>query len=225
MVSRALVDVPRCPGVIPDPCVCRTVPMRVVTSHRGQPYRGKAGNSYGSGVVPVSAGGPDPAVTSAGVASRSADSGRVRDAFARWLRPATPIPTDGTPFGGTRHMEVPDMERSQNSPAQPRSRGRRVADGSTAEVAPRDGLCARGAIHVLVGIPAVRIDLGSDSGREADRSGAVGILGEQPFGRALLWRWRWRCNDCVRRRSGRRWRAGRSTPGVRVLRGWRCSTP
>ncbi|MEU6976310.1 DUF1206 domain-containing protein [Streptomyces sp. NPDC046371] len=55
------------------------------------------------------------------------------------------------------------------------------------EVASRVGLCARGVIYVLVGILAVRIGLGSDTGQEADRSGAVGTLGEQPFGRALLW--------------------------------------
>ncbi|MEU4268046.1 DUF1206 domain-containing protein [Streptomyces sp. NPDC026092] len=55
------------------------------------------------------------------------------------------------------------------------------------DVASRVGLCARGVIYVLVGIPAVRIGLGSDSGQEADRSGAVGTIGEQPFGRALLW--------------------------------------
>ncbi|WP_443079791.1 DUF1206 domain-containing protein [Streptomyces sp. P9-A4] len=33
----------------------------------------------------------------------------------------------------------------------------------------------------------MRIRLGIDSGQEADRSGAVGTLGEQPVGRALLW--------------------------------------
>ncbi|GHJ97428.1 hypothetical protein SNE510_69470 [Streptomyces sp. NE5-10] len=79
------------------------------------------------------------------------------------------------------------MERSQDSPAQPKSRGRRVADSRAVEVASRVGLCARGVIYVLVGILAVRIGLGSDSGQEADRSGAVGTLGEQPFGQALLW--------------------------------------
>ncbi|MFD9034392.1 DUF1206 domain-containing protein [Streptomyces sp. NPDC059567] len=79
------------------------------------------------------------------------------------------------------------MERSQDSAAQPKSRGRRVADSRAVEVASRVGLCARGVIYVLVGILAVRIGLGSDSGQEADRSGAVGTLGEQPFGRALLW--------------------------------------
>ena len=79
------------------------------------------------------------------------------------------------------------MERSQDSAAQPKSRGRRVADSRAVEVASRVGLCARGVIYVLVGILAVRIGLGSDSGQEADRSGAVGTLGEQPFGRVLLW--------------------------------------
>ncbi|MFC8957451.1 DUF1206 domain-containing protein [Streptomyces sp. NPDC057101] len=79
------------------------------------------------------------------------------------------------------------MERSQDGPARPKSRGRRVADSRAVEVASRVGLCARGVIYVLVGILAVRIGLGSDSGKEADRSGAVGTLAEQPFGRALLW--------------------------------------
>ncbi|WP_405855125.1 DUF1206 domain-containing protein [Streptomyces sp. NBC_00090] len=79
------------------------------------------------------------------------------------------------------------MERSQDSAAQPKSRGRRLADSRVVEVASRVGLCARGVIYVLVGILAVRIGLGSDSGQEADRSGAVETLGEQLFGQALLW--------------------------------------
>ncbi|MEU8943722.1 DUF1206 domain-containing protein [Streptomyces goshikiensis] len=43
-------------------------------------------------------------------------------------------------------------------------------------------------IYVLVGLLAVRIGFGGDSGgKEADRSGAVRAIGEQPFGRVLLW--------------------------------------
>nr|WP_133900033.1 DUF1206 domain-containing protein [Streptomyces sp. KS 21] len=56
------------------------------------------------------------------------------------------------------------------------------------EVAARVGLCARGVIYVLVGFLAVRIGFGGDSGgKEADRSGAVRTIVEQPIGRVLLW--------------------------------------
>ncbi|MFD3677842.1 DUF1206 domain-containing protein [Streptomyces sp. NPDC058613] len=56
------------------------------------------------------------------------------------------------------------------------------------EVAARFGLCARGVIYVLVGVLAVRIGFSGDSdGKEADRSGAVRTIAEQPFGRVLLW--------------------------------------
>ncbi|MFV0126292.1 DUF1206 domain-containing protein [Streptomyces sp. HMX112] len=71
--------------------------------------------------------------------------------------------------------------------AQARTPGQRVADSRAMEVAARVGLCARGVIYVLVGLLAVRIGLGGDSGKEADRSGAVRTIGEQPFGRVLLW--------------------------------------
>ncbi|MFD3660831.1 DUF1206 domain-containing protein [Streptomyces sp. NPDC058659] len=79
------------------------------------------------------------------------------------------------------------MEIRKDVAAPPKSRGRRVADSRAVELASRVGLCARGVIYVLVGLLAVRIGLGGDSGQEADRSGAVGTLGEQPFGQALLW--------------------------------------
>ncbi|WP_405790550.1 DUF1206 domain-containing protein [Streptomyces sp. NBC_01367] len=55
------------------------------------------------------------------------------------------------------------------------------------EVLSRVGLCARGVIYVLVGLLAVQMGFGGDSGKEADRSGAVSTIGEQPFGRVLLW--------------------------------------
>ncbi|MFF4371533.1 DUF1206 domain-containing protein [Streptomyces sp. NPDC001594] len=55
------------------------------------------------------------------------------------------------------------------------------------EVLSRVGLSARGVIYVLVGLLAVQMGFGGDSGKEADRSGAVRTIGEQPFGRVLLW--------------------------------------
>ncbi|MFD6888013.1 DUF1206 domain-containing protein [Streptomyces sp. NPDC059957] len=72
--------------------------------------------------------------------------------------------------------------------AQARTQGQRVADSRGMEVAARVGLCVRGVIYVLVGLLAVRVGFGGDSGgKEADRSGAVWAIGEQPFGRVLLW--------------------------------------
>lgn len=71
--------------------------------------------------------------------------------------------------------------------AQTRSQGRRVSNSRAMEVMSRVGLSARGVIYVLVGLLAVQMGFGGDSGKEADRSGAVRTIGEQPFGRVLLW--------------------------------------
>lgn len=65
-------------------------------------------------------------------------------------------------------------------------RARRAARGSVTEGAARAGLTARGVIHLLVGVLALRIAFG-DGTRQADRSGALAALGEEPFGAVLLW--------------------------------------
>lgn len=65
-------------------------------------------------------------------------------------------------------------------------RVRRVAKGSVTEGAARAGLTARGVIHLLVGVLALRIAFG-DGTRQADRSGALAALGDEPFGAVLLW--------------------------------------
>ncbi|MEU7602556.1 DUF1206 domain-containing protein [Streptomyces sp. NPDC041003] len=62
-----------------------------------------------------------------------------------------------------------------------------MSNSRAMEVLSRVGLCARGVIYVLVGLLAVQMGFGGDSGKEADRSGAVRTIGEQPFGRVLLW--------------------------------------
>ncbi|MEU3027895.1 DUF1206 domain-containing protein [Streptomyces incarnatus] len=55
-------------------------------------------------------------------------------------------------------------------------------------VAARSGFAARGLIHVLVGVIALRIAFGGDSGRQqADRGGALEELAGRPLGVALLW--------------------------------------
>ncbi|MFJ5811293.1 DUF1206 domain-containing protein [Streptomyces sp. NPDC093093] len=72
--------------------------------------------------------------------------------------------------------------------AQAKAQGQRVADSRGVEAAARIGLCTRGVIYVLVGLLAVRIGFsGGSGGKEADRSGAVRTIAEQPFGQALLW--------------------------------------
>ncbi|MET9901226.1 DUF1206 domain-containing protein [Streptomyces sp. NPDC006446] len=63
---------------------------------------------------------------------------------------------------------------------------RRAATGSAREGAARAGLVARGVIYALVGVLALRIAFG-DSGRQADRGGALEEIASKPFGAALLW--------------------------------------
>lgn len=79
------------------------------------------------------------------------------------------------------------MAIRKGSVSQARSQGRRMSNSRAMEVLSRVGLCARGVIYVLVGLLAVQMGFGGDSGKEADRSGAVRTIGEQPFGRVLLW--------------------------------------
>jgi hypothetical protein len=50
----------------------------------------------------------------------------------------------------------------------------------------RAGLAARGVIYVLIGALAVQIAFGSSS-HEADRAGALRLVGDTPLGAAALW--------------------------------------
>ncbi|MFC7846447.1 DUF1206 domain-containing protein [Streptomyces sp. NPDC057382] len=65
-------------------------------------------------------------------------------------------------------------------------RARRMARGSVTEGAARAGLSARGVIYLLVGALAVQIAFG-DTGKQADRGGALAELSQKPFGAVLLW--------------------------------------
>ncbi|GAA4792270.1 DUF1206 domain-containing protein [Streptomyces ziwulingensis] len=67
-----------------------------------------------------------------------------------------------------------------------RGRARAAAGGSAREGAARAGLTARGVIYLLVGVLALQIAFGAGH-READRSGALQELADQPFGAVLLW--------------------------------------
>ncbi|MFR0354836.1 DUF1206 domain-containing protein [Streptomyces sediminimaris] len=62
----------------------------------------------------------------------------------------------------------------------------RAARGSVTEGAARAGLAARGVIYLLVGVLAVQVAFG-DTGRQADRGGALEALAGKPLGAVLLW--------------------------------------
>ncbi|WP_439678946.1 DUF1206 domain-containing protein [Embleya sp. MST-111070] len=64
--------------------------------------------------------------------------------------------------------------------------GRSAAGGTAVAAAGRAGFVARGVVYLLVGVLALRIAVG-DSGRQADRGGAVQELARQPFGGFLVW--------------------------------------
>ena len=67
-----------------------------------------------------------------------------------------------------------------------RVQARRAARGPMTEYAARAGLTARGVIYLLVGVLALRIAFG-DSGKQADRGGALAEIAQKPFGEVLLW--------------------------------------
>lgn len=78
-----------------------------------------------------------------------------------------------------------------NAPAVAR-RGRRnarqAANSSAMEFIARAGMAGQGVLYILVGLLALRIAFGEGSGgKQADQSGALRELGEQPFGRELIW--------------------------------------
>ncbi|MFJ5269532.1 DUF1206 domain-containing protein [Streptomyces sp. NPDC088358] len=67
-----------------------------------------------------------------------------------------------------------------------RIEARRAARGPVTEYAARAGLTARGVIYLLVGALALQIAFG-DSGKQADRGGALAEIAQKPFGAVLLW--------------------------------------
>ncbi|WP_245681676.1 DUF1206 domain-containing protein [Actinomadura kijaniata] len=67
-----------------------------------------------------------------------------------------------------------------------RRAGREVTGSRWFHRMSRAGLVAHGVMYLLVGWIAVQIGLG-DGGREADKSGALQTVAEQPAGKFLLW--------------------------------------
>jgi hypothetical protein len=65
-------------------------------------------------------------------------------------------------------------------------RARAAKNSRWLDRAARFGLVCRGVLYVLIGILALRVSFGSGS-READDSGAISTLADQPFGMVALW--------------------------------------
>lgn len=73
-----------------------------------------------------------------------------------------------------------------NAAKDARDSARKAADSKPLEVLARVGLVAYGIVHLLVGWIALQVAWGG-SGENADQSGAMQSLAQQPFGPALLW--------------------------------------
>jgi len=66
-------------------------------------------------------------------------------------------------------------------------KAREAGDSAALEFLARVGLIAYGVIHVVVGILALQIAWGASTKENADLTGALHTLGDQPLGGALLW--------------------------------------
>src|SRR6478735_2270808 len=72
--------------------------------------------------------------------------------------------------------------------AQVEGAARRAANSQTLDRLARLGLACRGVLYGLIGFLALQIAFGGGSGgKEADKTGAVEMVAEQPFGTVLLW--------------------------------------
>ncbi|WP_343244781.1 DUF1206 domain-containing protein [Streptomyces sp. SID14478] len=63
---------------------------------------------------------------------------------------------------------------------------RKAANSSVVDTGARWGLAARGVLYLLIGLLALRVAFGHGS-KEADSSGAIRELAQQPFGKVLVW--------------------------------------
>ncbi len=75
---------------------------------------------------------------------------------------------------------MPDAGRTASDTAQ------KAADSKPLELVARAGLIAYGVVHLLIGWIALRLAWGERQ-EEADQSGALQALAQQPFGPVLLW--------------------------------------
>ncbi|NUT40854.1 MAG: DUF1206 domain-containing protein [Thermoactinospora sp.] len=64
---------------------------------------------------------------------------------------------------------------------------RRATDNPWIDRLARVGFAARGVLYALIGLLALQIGPFSGSGEKADKSGAIHLVEQQPFGNFLLW--------------------------------------
>jgi Domain of Unknown Function (DUF1206) len=84
--------------------------------------------------------------------------------------------------GSTRNAQYETMRAARST----RYAARRASSGRFMEWLARAGLTARGVMYVLIGSLAVEIAFGQ-GGHQADRSGALRLVAQTPFGKAALW--------------------------------------
>ena len=86
---------------------------------------------------------------------------------------------------GTAEQRTVGVERKNRGGRQVAEAAERAADSRTFERVARLGYVASGIVHVVIGVIALQIDAGG--GGNADTSGAVSALAQQPAGFVLLW--------------------------------------
>ncbi|MGY0020568.1 DUF1206 domain-containing protein [Streptomyces sp. YJ-C3] len=102
---------------------------------------------------------------------------------------------------------------------------RKAANSSVVDTGARWGLAARGVLYLLIGLLALRVAFGG-GGKEADSSGAIRELAQQPFGKILVWAVGvglvgmalWRLSEALFGASG----PDGKKPGKRLLSAGRC---
>lgn len=67
-----------------------------------------------------------------------------------------------------------------------KSASRRAGDHPALETAARVGYAVNGVLHIVIGVIALQLALGS-KGKSADQSGALGSMADNGFGLLLLW--------------------------------------
>ena len=64
--------------------------------------------------------------------------------------------------------------------------GRQASSGRPMQILARAGLVARGVMYVLIGSLALQVAFG-DTGKKADREGALGAVSDTPGGTVIMW--------------------------------------
>ncbi|MET9499879.1 DUF1206 domain-containing protein [Streptomyces sp. NPDC006552] len=106
-----------------------------------------------------------------------------------------------------------------------RSKARQAANSSVVDTGARGGLIARGVLYLLIGLLALRVAFSGEK-KEADSSGAIRELAQQPFGKVLVWAVGiglvgmalWRLSEAAFGSAG----PDGDKPGKRILSAGRC---